>query len=159
MRADRDPANEDRAGGGVFVVARWMLRIVVTATAGLVMLQPVSIGQYLQGRYAMLAMHAGVADAAAAVGFFAIFVSAFYTVVGGRVWVMIVTLALGFAIDVQLAMGYAHQLGIHVPLGVAIVAGAIALAAWSWTPASARSRHRPRVASRRSAQPETEQVR
>src|SRR5690242_18313127 len=56
---------------GAFVAARWLLRILITVTAVLIALQPVSIGQYLQGRYTMLAMHANVATGAIVASFVA----------------------------------------------------------------------------------------
>ncbi|SDT15416.1 hypothetical protein [Microlunatus soli] len=128
----------------VFGVSRWLLRILLTLTALLLFTQPVSIGQYLQGRFTMLDMHAAVGSGVIVVSFFAACAAVFYTIVGGRVWVPITVGVTGFLIEIQVGMGYAHQLGIHVPLGVTIIAAGILLAIWVWTPASGRSRARRR---------------
>jgi hypothetical protein len=63
-----------------------------------------------------------------------------YAVAGGRVWVAAVCVLFYLAEGIQTGLGYSRSLGVHVPLGVAIVGGAVAVAAWSWTPASGRSR-------------------
>jgi len=37
-------------------------------------------------------------------------------------------------------MGYARQLGLHVPLGVVIVTASVLFTAWVWTPSARRAR-------------------
>jgi hypothetical protein len=124
-----------------FRVARWTLRIMLTLEAVLVGLQPISIGQYLDGRYALLDMHAAVAAGAEQVALLLIGVVIWYVLAGGRLWVL-VGILLGIAVEAQAAMGYIRDLAVHIPLGVAVVGGTIGFAIWAWTPSSARFRPR-----------------
>ena len=123
-----------------FGVARWILRVLILITAVLLALQPVSIGEYLSGRYNMLGMHSAVATGAMAAAFFLVLAAIGYTLLGGRVWVMVASIALLFAVVLQLGMGYSRTLAVHIPLGVAIVGGAIVLAVFCCTPAFSRFR-------------------
>ena len=50
---------------------------------------------------------------------------------GGRAWPVAVIVGLIAAEGAQIGMGYSRSLQIHVPLGVGIVAGSIAFAAWA----------------------------
>jgi hypothetical protein len=59
---------------------------------------------------------------------------------GGRPWPLAALLTLWWAAAIQLGMGYARVLAVHVPLGVTVVGAAVALAVWSWTPAARRPR-------------------
>jgi hypothetical protein len=120
-----------------------LLRILLSLIALVAALQPVSIGQYLDGRYALLEMHSGVATGAEMLALLLIPAVIWYLLVGGRSWVLF-TLLLSVAIEVQALMGYVRVLAVHIPLGVAVVGGAIGLAIWSWTPSSGR--YRPRRA-------------
>lgn len=142
----------------VFTASRWLLRIMLTLTALGILAQPVSIGQYLQGRFAMLNVHSSVATGVIIASFFAGCAAVFYAIVGGRVWVGIAVPVLGFLIELQVGMGYAHQLGIHVPLGVAIVAAAIIVGVWVWSPASGRRRPR-RIRAQAAARQDEQAVR
>jgi hypothetical protein len=127
-----------RAG---FTVSRWILRLLLSLTAVGAIAQPITIGQYLDGRYALLQMHSAGASGLEFCGLLLIPIAIWYVVAGGRVWVLI-TILLAMAIEVQAVLGYVRDLGLHIPLGVAVVGGALAMAIWSWTPSAAR--HRPR---------------
>lgn len=150
MAITEQPApSRPRAG---FRVSRWFLRIVLTLIALLAASQPVTIGQYLDGRYALLDVHATGAAALEQLGLLLIAVTIWYVVAGGRTWTLLL-LGLAVAIEVQAVMGYTRILAVHVPLGVLVVGGAIGFAIWSWTAASARSRPRRTRAARASTQP------
>jgi hypothetical protein len=127
-----------------FAVACWTLRIAATIQLILLGSQPIIIGQYLDGRYAMIGVHADVGTALTLLGFLFIGLTSWYALAGGRWWVMPFGLIFVFAIEIQLGMGYAGQLGIHVPLGVAVIALGVAFGAWVWTPAARRARPRRR---------------
>lgn len=127
-----------RAG---FAASRWFLRILLSLVAVVAGLQPISIGQYLDGRYALLEMHSVGAVVLEQLGLLLIPIVIWYVLAGGRSWVLL-ALLLAVAIEVQAVMGYTRVLAVHIPLGVAVVGGAIGLAIWSWTPSSGR--YRPR---------------
>lgn len=135
-----------RAG---FSVSRWSLRILLSLVGLAAGLQPVSIGQYLDGRYALLQLHSTGATLLESLGLLLIPIVIWYVLAGGRRWVLL-TLLLAVAIEVQAVMGYSRVLAVHIPLGVAVVGGAIGLAIWSWTPSASRYR------ARRTRQPTQE---
>ncbi|QGN31604.1 hypothetical protein [Microlunatus sp. Gsoil 973] len=126
-----------------FAASRWVVRVLLSLTAVAAVAQPLTIGQYLDGRYALLQMHSAGAVALETFGLLLIPLVIWYVVAGGRVWVLI-TILLAVAIEVQAVMGYVRDLGVHIPLGVAVVGGAIVLTIWFWSPYSAK--HRPRRA-------------
>ncbi|MET0692430.1 MAG: hypothetical protein ABWY56_00790 [Propionibacteriaceae bacterium] len=130
-----------------FSVAWVVLRVVATAHALMTVSQAVTIGQYLQGNYAMIRLHAIVAGNLILVAALLGVTGVVYVLLGGRVWVAFACAPLFFAEGIQTGMGYSRQLGIHIPLGVAIVTVALVLAVWSWTRAAGRPRaRRPRAA-------------
>lgn len=126
----------------LFLPALYLLRVLATLNALLVIAQAWSIGQYLNGDYPLLRLHATVAGiailSAAALGLVAVV----YAFAGGPWW-SVGTVLLFLAEGFQTGMGWARQLGIHVPLGVAVVTLAVLVAVWSWSPAAARPRSRP----------------
>jgi hypothetical protein len=135
------PPRPDTTPRRLFVPALYLLRVLATLNALLVIAQAWSIGQYLNGDYAQLRLHAtgaGIAIlTAAALGLAAVL----YAFAGGSWWAVAAVL-LFLAEGFQTGMGYARQLGIHVPLGVAVVTLAVLVAVWSWTRAAARPRAR-----------------
>jgi hypothetical protein len=140
-----DPSQPPPSAAGaprrLFVPALYTLRVLATLNALLVVAQAWSIGQYLNGDYPQLRLHAtgaGIAIlSAAALGLVALV----YAFAGGP-WRSVGAVLLFLAEGFQTGMGYARQLGIHVPLGVAVVTLAVLVAVWSWTPAAARPRPR-----------------
>jgi len=57
-------------------------------------------------------------------------------------------------VGLQIGMGFARRLGVHVPLGVAIVTASVLLTAWVWAPTARRARvARPPGPGVGSAQP------
>ena len=109
-----------------------LLRVVATAHALLAVTQPVSIGQYLSGVYSWLGVHSTGAGLLILVAMAVGVVSIGYAIVGGRIWVAVVGPLFFFADGLQTGMGYARTLSVHVPLGVAIVAGSLLFAGWTW---------------------------
>lgn len=124
-----------------FTASRWFLRILLSLVALVAGLQPITIGQYLDGRYALLQAHSIGAAVVEQLGLLLIPIVIWYVLAGGRPWVLL-TILLAVAIEVQAVMGYSRVLAVHIPLGVAVVGGAIGLAIWSWTPSSGRYRTR-----------------
>lgn len=119
----------------------WALRLLLTAHLLAVLTQPVLAGRYLAGDVDAIEVHGSVgsllpvltlAVGAAAVGYVA--------VARSRWWLLPVVVALFLAEGLQIGMGFARVLSVHVPLGVVIGLTAALLAVWAWTPAAARPR-------------------
>jgi hypothetical protein len=120
----------------------WLLRIAATAHLVLALVQPVLAGLFLTGSVDAIKVH-GVLGSVLAVAGQALIVSAIaYVVARGRLWVIPAMVALFLAVGLQIGMGYARVLQLHVPLGVAIVTISALLAIWVWTPSAARPRGR-----------------
>jgi hypothetical protein len=121
----------------------WTLRAVITVHALAVLAQPVLAGLFLTGDIDAIGVHGVVGSLLALVGMVAIAVALAYVLGGrGRLWVLPVAVLLFLADAFQLAAGYARQLELHIPLGVAIVVISVLLAAWAWSPSAARPRTR-----------------
>ncbi|CAA9380071.1 MAG: hypothetical protein AVDCRST_MAG66-191 [uncultured Pseudonocardia sp.] len=125
-------------------VTLWLLRAVVTAHLVAVLGQPVWAGLFLTGDVDAIAVHGTVGSLLAAWGLLTAGVALAY-VVGGRgpLWVVPLAVVHFLATGVQIGAGYGRDLGLHIPLGVALVAVAVVLAAWVWSPAAARPRRAP----------------
>jgi hypothetical protein len=126
--------------GRWFRVSLYALRGVATLHALLATSQAFTIGRYLDGAYGMIRWHSTAAGLLVLLGLTLAVVGLAHGLAGGRWWGAAACLPFFFAEGVQTGMGYSRALDIHVPLGVAIVAGALALAAWSWTRAAGRGR-------------------
>jgi hypothetical protein len=118
-------------------VATWTWRVLqtlVTLQTLDALLQPVFAGRFLSGDFGMLGVHR---DNATYVGVLSIAVTVAALVawrvcrVPGRI---VLALSLvGPVAAVEIFLGYARTLGIHVPLGAAVVALSGWLAVWVWT--------------------------
>ena len=144
MSIDAEDPGGGRAGG-IGAKARrapsrwafWLLRGFVTVLALDAFLQAVFAGRFLSGDYGMLALHRDNATYVGLLGLVQIVVAILawrLSRVPGRVVAAAIVVAL--LVVVQIAIGFARFMGIHVPLGVAIVAGYGWLTGWLWT-------HRP----------------
>jgi hypothetical protein len=128
-------------------VTLWLLRALLTVQAVAAVAQPVIAGRYLSGDFDALAIHAAVAGLMM-LATIAAFVAAvlYWFASRGAGWPALTLVALLVAVIAQMALGAIRVLAIHIPLGVAIVAIAVALAVWSFRPAAQRTRM-PRVAA------------
>jgi hypothetical protein len=119
----------------------WALRTLLTLFLPAVLAQPVLAGMFLTGDVDAIGVH-GLNGSLLALGAMALVVAALgYVLAGrGRLWVLPVTVLLFLAVGFQIGAGYARQLELHVPLGVAIVVMSVLLTAWTWTPWAARPR-------------------
>jgi hypothetical protein len=117
-----------------------LLRILVTVHLVAVLAQPVLAGLFLTGDVDAIAVHGAVGSALAAFGMVLVAATLVYVVRRGRLWVLPAAVALFFAVGLQIGMGYARTLQIHIPLGVAIVTASILLAIWVWSPSATRPR-------------------
>lgn len=117
-----------------------LLRIVVTAYLVAVLAQPVLAGLFLTGDVDAIAVHGAVGSALGAVGLVLLGATLAYVVRRGRLWVLPAMVLLFLATGLQIGMGYAGVLQVHVPLGVAVVTATVLLAIWVWSPSAAHQR-------------------
>jgi hypothetical protein len=118
----------------------WLLRIVTTAHLVLVLAQPVLAGLFLTGDVDAITVHGTIGSALAAVELVLIAATVLYVLRRGRLWVLPVVVLLFLVVGLQIGMGYARVLAVHVPLGVVIVTAAVLLVIWVWSPSAARPR-------------------
>lgn len=123
----------------------WTLRLLLLLNAALAVAQPVMAGSYLGGNFDIIGAHGLNGSMVLGATFLAGLAAIGYAVLRGPVWPVPVLVLLWFVEGVQLGMGYSRNLGVHIPLGVAIVGVAVALAVWSFTPAARRRRERRTV--------------
>ncbi|GHJ43964.1 hypothetical protein Cs7R123_13060 [Catellatospora sp. TT07R-123] len=118
----------------------WPYRLLISLTAVLLLLQAVLAGQFLSGIYASLAAHAANATFAG----FALLAAAFAAILlrwpgRGPWWPMLATAGLFLLTGLQIGMGYARLLAVHIPLGVSVILLAAFLTVWSWRYRPARA--------------------
>lgn len=112
----------------------WLLRLVVTAQTIDAFLQPVFEGRFLSGDFAMLSLHRTNGTFVGALSMTAMVVALVawrLAGVPGRVVAGVVV--LGPLAGLQIFLGFSRVLGIHVPLGVALIALSGWLVVWLWT--------------------------
>lgn len=120
-----------------------LLRLALTAHAAVAVAQPLLIGGYLDGRYGWLAAHSLNGSLLPALLLLTGVLALVHALAGrGPAWPVVAVAVLFLVEGLQIAMGYARVLAVHVPLGVLVVATAVALAVWSWTPRARRPRGR-----------------
>src|SRR3954454_1484430 len=120
---------------------RWTFRGLITLHAFLVFLQAVLAGAFLDGHFAMLGVHRENAIGLVVLGYVQIVVAvAYWRPGGGAVWPLWACVALSVAETVQFFLGLGRLIGLHVPLGVAIIVCAVLLAQWAWRDTFGRRR-------------------
>ncbi|HWD78227.1 MAG TPA: hypothetical protein VG497_05085 [Kribbella sp.] len=108
----------------------YVLRVVAGLHALAICLQPVFAGVYLNGSPAGMRMHEPTGLVLVALGAVQLLAATFWWRKGGRWTAPAVSLLIVAGEVFQVAMGYSRQLAIHIPLGVALVASAVAFAFW-----------------------------
>ncbi len=115
--------------------------MVLAAHLGGVLAQPLLAGVFLTGDVDAIAVHRWVGLAVALSGLVVVAVALGYAVaVRGRWWLPPVTVVLFLAEMLQLGMGFARLLQVHVPLGIAITVTATLLTGWAWSSSARRAR-------------------
>lgn len=118
----------------------WLLRLAVTAHLVAVTAQPLLAGLFLTGDVDAITLHGTLGSVLAGLDLL-VFASALaYALRGGRLWPIPVAVLQFVAAGLQIGLGHSRALQAHLPLGVAMVAVALVLAIWVWTPAAARPR-------------------
>lgn len=114
----------------------WLgLRVLLTLHALLVFAQPVLAGRFLAGDYRMLGMHGTNSTVIGLLGYAQVIVAfVYWRPAGGVAWPAMASLGISAVETVQILLGYARSIAIHVPLGVLVVLVNILMAIWAWRP-------------------------
>ncbi len=122
-------------------VSLWSLRVLVTLHLVAVLCQPLLAGLFLAGDVDAMAWH-GIVGGLVVLLSLTVAATAFgYVLAGrGRWWVLPVAWGVVLVEGMQLGLGFSRVLQAHIPLGVAVVTGAVLLAAWVWSPSARRTR-------------------
>jgi hypothetical protein len=112
---------------------RWVFRIASTVAAIMLFDQAIFAGQFLSGSYNSLHVHRENATYAG----ISVLVAAVAAVLlrrpgRGPWWPALACLGIFGLIALQIVLGFARAIRLHVPLGVAIIMLATALAIWAW---------------------------
>ncbi|MGW4824764.1 hypothetical protein ACWEP4_39085 [Streptomyces sp. NPDC004227] len=108
---------------------------MTTVHAATLFTQAVLAGRFLSGDYDMLTAHAVNASVIVAVGLVQVVVAVLYWRPGrGPGWPAAVSAVLLVAEAGQAVLGYQRTLGVHVPLGVALIAAGLLLLVQVWRP-------------------------
>jgi hypothetical protein len=113
---------------------------VLTLHALFALAQPTTIGAYLDGNFDALNQHGISGHLVNGLAFLSGAVALAYWLRGGRGWPFAALTFLYLLEGLQIGMGYARILAVHIPLGTAIVVMAVGMAAWSWTGRARRPR-------------------
>jgi hypothetical protein len=113
--------------------SRWAFRITSTVAAIMLFDQAVFAGQFLSGGYDALHVHRENATFAG----ISVLVSAAAAVLvrwpgRGPWWPILGCVGIFGLVGLQIVLGFARAITVHVPLGVATILLATALAVWAW---------------------------
>ncbi|WP_086729267.1 hypothetical protein [Streptomyces carpinensis] len=115
--------------------ARGALRAVTTVHAAALFTQAILAGRFLSGDYDMLTAHAVNANVIVTVGLVQVVVAVVYWRRGrGPGRPAAVSAVLLVAEAGQAVLGYQRSLGVHVPLGVTLIAAGLLLLVQVWRP-------------------------
>ncbi|MEV2214610.1 hypothetical protein AB0H86_24680 [Streptomyces sp. NPDC050997] len=121
---------------------RWPLTVLRTSTCVLLLLtlaQPVLAGMFITGDTDLLDLHALNATLVSVMSWLTVAAAVtLWRPGGGPAWPIGLTLLIAGLVEAQSGFGYARQLYLHIPLGVALVAGLTAQTYWVFA-------HRPRA--------------
>lgn len=125
-----------RQGGPVrrVLVTLGMLRAIATVHGVAIFAQAVSAGRYLIGDYDMLAVHNLGAEVVFGLGLAQLVAALVLWGLGGPRWPSVVSLALALGEVGQVFAGLAGALDLHVPLGGALITGAVVMLVALWRP-------------------------
>lgn len=114
-------------------VTLWLLRTVTTLFLLAVLAQPVLAGLYLSGEWDALGLHSANSNLLDMLSLVLLVVGLVYWLGGrGRGRFAVATTLLFLATWTQSVFGHARLLGLHIPLGVALVTATVLFAIWVW---------------------------
>ncbi|MDV3222149.1 hypothetical protein [Intrasporangium sp.] len=117
----------------------WLLRILLVPYAALLVAQPLLAGRFLEGSFESLKPHGDIGSMLIPLTW-VVLVAAVLAWRPGRLgaFPLAVTALLSVLVVIQVVAGYSRTLGVHLPLGVGIVATGLALLGWAWSPRRTR---------------------
>ncbi|MFF0158160.1 hypothetical protein ACFYRY_11610 [Streptomyces sp. NPDC005263] len=128
------PDTETEAETPTRVARRWPLTVLRTCTCVLLLLtlaQPVLAGLFITGDTDLLDVHAFNATLISIMSWLTVGAAVtLWRPGGGPAWPIGLTLLIASLVEAQGGFGYARQLSLHIPLGVALVAGLTAQTYW-----------------------------
>ncbi|MFC5995064.1 hypothetical protein ACFQE5_12660 [Pseudonocardia hispaniensis] len=128
------PARQPRA-------SLWALRVLLTGQLLAVLAQPVLAGLFLTGDVDAITGHGLIGSLLPLLGLLVVGGASAYVLGGrGRLWVLPAAVVLFLAEGLQVGMGYARTLQMHIPLGVAIVTVSVLSTIWVWSSSARRPR-------------------
>lgn len=124
------------AGSGTRARPRWpvvLFRATATCYALAAVAQPFLAGLFLSGSFSALKAHEVTGQAVGGLGILTLICAILlWRVGGGSVAAVRISGGLLVAVVLQIILGYDRLLALHVPLGVAMVAGIGRLAYFAW---------------------------
>ena len=128
---------------------RVLARAITAALAVLAVAQAVFAGSFLGGHYDALMLHAVGAKASVVLSVVQVIVLWFVSRTGGPRWLVAVGALVTVLLVAEFASGDLRLTGLHVPLGVLLIAAILQLTASTWRlPLTAEQRPRQRDAAR-----------
>jgi len=114
---------------------RIIFRATATGLAVVALAQTFIAGSFLNGHYPMLRAHLTAAMVMVGLAVVQAVVGVLLARTGQAPrWITRASIALPVAVAGQGVLGMNRVLGLHVPLGVLVVASSVVLAVWSWRP-------------------------
>ncbi|MFD4143376.1 hypothetical protein OHS70_03945 [Streptomyces sp. NBC_00390] len=117
-------------------VRRWpliLLRCIMTTFLLLTLVQPVLAGMFITGDVDLLTLHEINAHTISFLSWLLVINTVLLWRPGrGPLWPLAVAVLVAFLVQLQSGSGFSRNLGLHIPLGVALVAGATALTYWAF---------------------------
>lgn len=130
---DAPTAPPTRQTSALRTTTLWVFRLLTLPQAILFVLQPISIGSFLQGSWTAFDLHSIVGSSLILPAGVTALVGLALALLARRVWLALGSIILPVATTAQVALGHAGLVAVHIPLGVALVALAVWLSVWSWT--------------------------
>ncbi len=129
------PASRGKPRGQA--VFRWTLVVILGIHAAVAFNQSILAGLYLSGNLDAMELHGVLGSSLTVLIMLQGVVSLLFFFPGrGPWWPLLAAIVLFFVDGIQVGMGYARTLGLHIPLGVSIIVVTIAMFVWSlrWKP-------------------------
>lgn len=108
------------------------LRLVALTHAVAICLLPVLAGVYLNGSSAAIRIHEPLGMAVAVIGLVQLILATLWWRSGGRPTAALVSLLIVLGEILQSIVGHTRDMAVHVPLAIALVAGTVSFAVWTF---------------------------
>ena len=137
------PTPPRSAGPAATIGTLWILRVFAGIQAIMLIAQPVLAGRFLDGDYPSLSTHGNNGLALMGTAWLVV-IAAVLAWRPGRLpaWPIAIAVVCAVLLPVQLGMGHARYLAVHLVMGVSLVAAGVVLAIWAWRPGRARRSYR-----------------